>query len=228
MTIAVTLTLLACSLFLSLLVDQLVPVSNIALFAASTFATFLIDLLLGTLVSGEAYLYMNIVYDREASFGDLKQGFAEHPEKAMLLRIPFAAAATLASSPMVFYQIFYRNTPDRSVLFYCMLLSAAGLAIEVILELVYSQVFYLLHDFPERRTTELFSASARLMRGHIGQYALLLLSYLPWLFLSALLFFIPALFVVSQINAVQAAFYRSLTSKPGDSPVRYRPTSHLR
>lgn len=213
MTVAVTVLILALNFFFSIVISLIVPPENIFLFAASEFVVFLVDLLMGMLVSGRTYLYMNILYDRTATFGDLKQGFTEHPEKAVLLQVPFALAACIAAAPMSYYQIFYLTSPDRQVLFVCLLISLAGFIGELVLSLIFSQVFYLLHDFPERKASELFAASARLMKGHIGQYFLLLLSFLPWLFLSVLLFFIPALFIMSQMYAAQTAFYQSLTNR---------------
>ncbi|MCR5675139.1 MAG: DUF975 family protein [Lachnospiraceae bacterium] len=214
-TIAVTLTVFVSNLLLSMIVQWLVPPDSVALFFAYTVVVFLVDLLFGLLVSGRTYLYMNILYDREVSFADLKQGFLEHPEKAMFLQLPFALAGSLATTPVEFYQIFYynRQQADRNMLFLCMLIGTAGIIVSVILELVFSQVFYLLHDFPEKAVPDLFRASAKLMRGHKGQYFLLLLSYVPWLMLSAMLFFIPALFIISQMYAAQTAFYQNLTGR---------------
>ena len=212
LTIGVTLTIFACDLLLSVLVEYIVPPKSIALFVAYECVIFLLDLLLGMLLSGQTYLYMNILYDRQAAFSDLKQGFIEHPEKAMMLQLPFAASATIATAPLQLYQFFFYESRDRDLLFWCMVIAMAGLIAQIVLSLVFSQVYYLLHDFPERRVPELFGASAKLMRGHIGQYFLLLASYIPWLLISAMLFFIPALFIMSQMNAAQAAFYQRLMS----------------
>ncbi len=211
LTIGVTLTIFLCNIVLSYVVEWIVAPKNPLSLAAFEIVVFLVSLLLGMLMSGRTYLYMNILYDREASFGDLKQGFIEHPEKALMLQIPFALAGMLATAPLHVYQLFYMGSLNRDVLFYCLVLAFAGFVAEAALDLVFSQVYFLLHDFPDRSVTELFAASAKLMQGHIGQYFLLFLSYLPWLMASAFLFFIPAPFIISQIYAAQAAFYQALT-----------------
>ncbi len=224
--VGVSVTVLVINLALSFVVEMIVQPTNIFSYAAYEVVCFLANLLLGLLVSGEAYFYMNIVYGKGAQFKDLSAGWKEHPEKAMLLRIPFALAGTLATAPVNIYVLFLKEAQDRNVLFVCLLLTAAGAAIEVILELVYAQVLYLLHDFPERSVTELFRASAKLMDGHKGQYFLLILSYLPLLFVGVVLFFIPALFVLTQLNTVQAAFYQALVNPGGDREASIRPVNY--
>ena len=225
--VAVTVTVLAINLVFSFFVEMIVQPSNIFSYAAYEVVCFLANLLLGVLISGQAYFFMNIVYGKEAHFSDLSAGWKEHPEKAILLRIPFALAGTLATAPINIYVLFLKDAMDRNVLFVCMLLATAGGVIEVLLEIVYAQVLYLLHDFPDRSVTDLFRASARLMDGHKGQYFLLVLSYLPLLVAGVMLFFIPALFVMSQLNAVQAAFYQALVgpkreAEPPAAAIRYR------
>ncbi len=210
--VAITVTVLLINLAFSYFVEIIVQPSTLLSYAAYEVVCFLANLLLGVLVSGQAYFFMNIVYAKGAHFADLSAGWKEHPEKAILLRIPFALAGTLATAPVNVYVLFLKEGQDRNVLFVCLLLATAGLAIEVILEIVYAQVMYLLHDFPERSVPDLFRASARLMDGHKKQYVLLMLSYLPLLFAGVMLFFIPALFVLSQLNAVQAAFYQALVN----------------
>ena len=212
MTIAVTLTVIGCSLALSWILDMVMSPDSLFSLIAFEAVVFLSDLLLGVLVSGQAYIYLNIAYDKEVSFRDLKQGFTEHPERAAMLRIPFALAAMAATVPLHIYQLFFWESQNRDALFICMLAAIAGFAAEIAVELVFAQVFFLMHDFPDRSAGELLRASMKLMKGQKLRYFLLLLGYVPWLLLSAFLLFIPALFVMSQMYTAQAFFYRELTS----------------
>ncbi|MCR5178434.1 MAG: DUF975 family protein [Lachnospiraceae bacterium] len=213
MTIAVTITVIGCSLALSWILDIAMSPDSMFSLMAFEIVVFLSDLLLGVLVSGQAYIYLNIAYDKEVSYKDLKKGFTEHPERAAILRIPFALAATAAALPLHIYQLFFWESQNRDVLFICMLAALAGAMAEIAVELYLSQVFFLMHDFPDRSAKEIFLASIKLMKGQKFRYFMLILGYIPWLFLSAFLLFIPALFVMSQMYTAQAFFYRNLTEK---------------
>ncbi|MCR5094397.1 MAG: DUF975 family protein [Lachnospiraceae bacterium] len=215
-TVGVTLLLFACSIVEGILVEQLAPPVNLASFILYEIIAFLVNILMGILVSGRTYLYMNIIYDRPAAFADLRQGFVQHPEKAVILQIPFALAASLMTIPLEVFQLFYWDTRDLQVMQNCLSFFVIGLVVYLAVQLLFAQVFFLLHDFPERRPLELFQASVRMMRGHKMTYALLFLSFLPLFLLSALLFFVPVLFVISQLYVVQAGFYRALTKKHED------------
>ena len=59
---------------------------SLIIFIINQLISLVINILLGILVSGKAYLYMNLVYSQTISVSDIFFGFKQHPEKAVHLR----------------------------------------------------------------------------------------------------------------------------------------------
>ena len=80
----------------------------------------------------------------------------------------------------------------------------------IIFSLGLSQSFFVLRDHQELSACAILRESWRLMRGHKGEYFVLLLSFLGWLILSGITFGAVGLYVIPYMTTTLAAYYDSL------------------
>ena len=76
----------------------------------------------------------------------------------------------------------------------------------------FTQVFFIMLDFPELSAKECLKRSRRLMKGHKWQYFLLMVSFLPWLMGGFLTCGIGLLYVYPYQKQTYAYFYLELVS----------------
>lgn len=82
--------------------------------------------------------------------------------------------------------------------------------VTIMLELLYAQAFFLLHDFPHYTARELLKKSRRLMVHHKGRLFYLYVSFLPLMFLGILSFGLALLWVLPYMAATEAEFFLDL------------------
>ena len=113
----------------------------------------------------------------------------------------------------------YTRSQTQDLLALVLISWAIGLFIDIIVALVYSQAFFLLHDFPDRSAKELLATSRRLMRGNKFRLFYLNVSFIPLYILGAVSLFLPILWVSVYRYATTCAFYQDLISCAGDTQV---------
>ena len=98
-----------------------------------------------------------------------------------------------------------------SLAFFC---CTPALILITLLQITYSQVFYLLLDFPSCTVKQLFRDSRLLMRGHKGRYFYIEVSMLPIILIGGLFTCgIGTLWITPFIYAVTTEFYLDLITK---------------
>lgn len=83
----------------------------------------------------------------------------------------------------------------------------------IIAAISYSQVYYIMLDNPELKTSEVVKMSKEMMKGHKMDYFLLTLSFLGWGILCLLTFGIGFLWLIPYMNVTTVNFYDSIRSK---------------
>ncbi len=186
---------------------------NVFIFIINQFISLIVNILLGILVSGKAYLYMNLVYSQTISVSDIFFGLKQHPEKAVAIQSVFVIVDFLVSLPGSLLLFFVRTNPSN--LLYIEMIAAiiVGLIVNIIVSLVYSQAFFLLHDFPDRSAKELLATSRKLMKGHKRRLFTLYLSFIPLYIFGVLTVFVPLLWISVYRYATVAVFYQNLISE---------------
>ena len=192
---------------------------NIAIFVINQIINLIINILLGLLVSGKAYLYMNLVYSQTISASDIFFGLRQHPEKAVVLQSLFVVVDFLVSLPGTLILFFYYRNPSTNLYIALLIVLLIGIVINIYVSLTYSQVFFLLHDFPDRSAKELFLTSKNLMQGNRLRLLFLNLSFIPIYILGIISLFIPLLWISVYRYASVAAFYQDLIARAGNGNV---------
>lgn len=207
-TVGATLLFILIQMVISDIVISMVNPNNIITYVIYLLSAVLVEVLLGVFYSGMAYLYMNVIYAQPATAKDLFHGFVMHPDKALLLQIPFALASSLQVVPISILRNFGLGMKDNFIYPLMICLAIIGTVLYIGVNLVFSQVYYLLQDFPDKSAMEIFEISKKLMQGNKLRLVKLYLSFIPLLLLGILTLFLPLLWVKSYMESSLAAFYQ--------------------
>lgn len=83
----------------------------------------------------------------------------------------------------------------------------------IIAAIYFSQVIYVLHEQPELSLTNIFKASANLIKGNVKSYIVLILSFIPWYIVCVITFGIAAIWVYPYFLVAQYFFYQAIRNK---------------
>ncbi len=173
---------------------------------------FLVSVLTGLFTSGSAYLYLKLICGRPVSVADLFYGFQLCPDKAVAMQAWITLITYIGSLPQIvvnYLMMMNLNQAVKLMLPYALSLILSGV-VTVMLSLLYSQAFFLLHDFPQYTAKELLRKSRRLMVHHKGRLFYLYVSFLPLMLLGLLSWGLALLWVIPYIAATEAEFFLDL------------------
>ena len=183
---------------------------SIILFFINSIISLIVNILLGLLVSGKAYLYMNLLYSQPVSTSDIFFGMKQQPQKAVAIQALFAGVDFVIMIPIQLLYAQYLSTKVDAYLLTIMIIGIVAVIAEVYVALTYSQAFYLLHDFPDRSAKELLATSRHLMKGNRFRLLYLYVGFIPLYLLGAVALFIPLLWVSVYKDASLCSFYQDL------------------
>ena len=183
---------------------------SLVIFVINELIILVISILLGILVSGKTYMYMNLIYSQTVSSSDVFFGFKQHPDKAVKIQALFVLVDFITGLPASAILFFLTPSSPASVRLVLFVTTILGLIISLYVSLTYSQAFYLLHDYPDRSAKDLLLYSKSLMEGHRFKLFCLHLSFIPLIIFGCLTFFIPLLWISVYRYATLTAFYQDL------------------
>ena len=168
----------------------------------------------GTILSvGQCSFYLNIACDQPYQFSDLFTGFKIHPDKTIITQVIIQLLTLLPFLPAIVVILittaFYAQNIVISFLLACFLL-IIGAGISWWISLRFSQVYYLLLDFPDYSAKELMKMSWKLMKGNVGRLLYIQVSFIPLTLAGLLSFGIGLLFVQPYQNMTYTLFYLDL------------------
>ena len=124
---------------------------------------------------------------------------------SLLLLIPNSVADALLTQ--------YLATLQDRWLYAGLFCSLIFLPFVLYVKILYSQVYFIMLDFPEMSASECLRYSRRLMKGNKIRYLYLMLSFIPLMLLGFLTCCIGLLFVIPYMNTTYSNFYLELMSK---------------
>ena len=178
---------------------------------------FIVSLIGMIFSTGYSYMQLNICRGRDYSLSDLLYMFHNQPDRVLVAGLVVALIDTVVQIP--FYYVTYMVNPGETVEsmihWYQLLLGAWLLAmvLSVIFTVPFALTFYFLADDPEMGGIEALKASTHAMKGHIWQYLMLELSFVPLFFLSILTLYIGLLWLVPYMQFSETAFYMYVTGE---------------
>lgn len=172
---------------------------------------FLITLFGTILTVGQCSFYLNVACNQTYQFSDLFIGFKIHPDKTIITQLIIQLLTYLPLLPAIGVMLYSFRAYNIIVVFFigCILL-ILGAGISWWINLRYSQVYYLLLDFPEYSAKELLKMSWKLMKGNVGRLLYIQVSFIPLTLVGLLSFGIGLLLVQPYQNMTYTLFYLDL------------------
>lgn len=204
--------LLACNLILSTMAFFTAPTSYTLLGSLFSLVINFIAILFESILQvGQYSFYLNIACGQPYQFLDLFTGFKICPDKIIITQVITFLITFLPLLPaiIVFVVSAYSYNMVTIFLLGCILL-ILGTILSCWIGLRFSQVHYLLLDFPDYSSTELLKLSWKLMKGNAGRLFYLSISFLPLTLIGVLSFGIGLLFVQPYQSMTYSLFYLDL------------------
>lgn len=184
----------------------------------SGLATLIISLISTIVSAGQCKFHLSMLREEKPEIKELFMQFKYRPDRFIVANLLLGLIMIACVIPIiaVAVSLVYFTATLNPI---GTLLSALGLFIAYILVLVlilyfqfkYSQIIFLLTDHPEMKVIESFKESSRIMKGNIGSYFYMILSFIPMELLATLTFGVGLLWVAPYMLTVQAAFYMDVT-----------------
>lgn len=197
--------------FLTLFFTMFLDITTVIGVILNFLISFAISVLSGLFLSGQSYLYLKISCGRPVTVSDVFYGFNLFPNKALLIQLYRSTWFFLGMLPMTIFSFVLLSYPQNAVLTLLYYLSFILYGVVwVMISLIYSQVFFLLHDFPNYSAKELLSMSRKLMKGSKGRLFYLMAGFIPLMLLGTLSCGIAFLWLMPYINASCTEFFLDL------------------
>lgn len=217
-----------CTLPLGFIIS---PISNVSL-EFYYVLLLLVNLFSGFFIAGEALVYLRIACHEHPAVSDLfyyfRGPYLERGTKVVRIQLILSAVSVFCTMPYTYVQLALTNDmvnrlstdpsstelPFNSVLFlvYAILL-VTGCFIRIFVQLLFSQIFYLMLDFPEYSGAELLRLAPKLIKGHKARLFYIMISFFPLILLCVLSCGIGYLWVYPYIQTTYANFYLDLVQK---------------
>lgn len=224
-TVGILVIHVLCTLPIQFMFNPLAQTSPLLYYPLS----LLLSVFGGFFTAGEALVYLKIACNQSPAVSDLfyffTGSFSQRGIKVSQIQLLLAVVSLATTLPYTYVgslllQSMAGWNPAASLLpfragtflLYTILL-VAGTAINVFVQLLLSQVFYLMQDFPEYSAAQLLRFAPRLMKGHKARLFYIQLSFIPLMLLSLVSCGIGFLWVYPYMEATYANFYLDLMRK---------------
>ncbi len=146
--------------------------------------SFLISLVLeifsGIFIMGLARFYLNLACGHPYSTGDAFSGFRSHPDRIIAVKTFTLIVELLCFIPGILCAFLYSRLQSAVCFLIMSIFMVIGGVLYAYFSLTYSQVYYMMSDFPEYTARKLLAASRRVMKGHKGRLFYIEISLLPY------------------------------------------------
>ena len=195
----------------------------------SAAGSFLVSLFAGFFLAGQSYIYLKVACSQMPVITDLFHCFQGDTSRVIYIQAVIAGITTVAALPASIAGTFLISSlaagpllrgsaesismPGGSLFLLYVILYLAGTVITVYARLLFSQVYYLMLDFPEYSAPQLLQMSIRLMKGNMGRLFYIQLSFFPLIMLSMLSCGVALFLLLPYMEATAANFYLDLIKK---------------
>lgn len=190
----------------------------------------------GILGIGFRYMMLKLYCGRPIQIGDLFYAFTNQVKTGLVASLIMSLISAIPTMPAyIFFMRFNTELEKLNVaalsspldasaatmttemmmlLAFALFCFTPAIVLITILQITYSQVFYLMLDFPSNTVKQLFKNSRLLMRGHKGRYFYIQVSLIPITLIGSMLTCgIGMLWIAPFIYAVETEFYLDLVTK---------------
>lgn len=173
-------------------------------------AQVIIGLISILLTCGQYRIHFSIAQQKEIKMSDLFFYVKHMPDRYILARFAHFGLTILCMLPMFLGVLLLALRKSILLVLGCMLL---GIIFTTIFSLTFDLLFFVLMDNPNFSIREAFMQMKNLMKGNLGKYFYLQLSFLGIMFLVALSFGLGILWVQPYMTQTITLFYYELTGQ---------------
>lgn len=178
------------------------------------------SLIVGIVSAGMGYMLLNISRGREFSLKDLTYFFKNQPDRVIIAGFVMALIQVVTAIPYYYvsYTMEFGTTIEEQLnwLSVTLGLMVLSLVLNFLVSIPFAMTYFLMADDPDLGGIQALKESARLMKGNIGRYLWLNISFIPWIFLSIFTFYIALFWILPYMEMAAAVFYRELTEVRGE------------
>ena len=180
-------------------------------FLIGFFASVVINLLMGTLLYGQASVFLKLARGESLPLiSDLFIGFKQNVDKAILIQAPFTLVSVICTLPSVAEFFGLINVPYEKQIGYDVILMIIQIVLILLVNLWLGMCYFIMVDHPDYDVKTVYSESIRLLKGNRLKYLLLHIAGLP-LYIAGLLACCVGMFwAKSFMETVRANFYLML------------------
>lgn len=227
--VGILLLQLLCTAPINLAISTLIGTNSLLNILLYSIAQFLFGLFAGYFFAGQNYIYLKIACNQMPMASDLFYFFREDTSKVLYIQVILSGVSTLCSLPFLIAGYYVNlsmlelasstlttdELPINGPLFLTYaILYVTGSAVNIYVRyILFSQVFYLMLDFPDYPAPQLLKMSAQLIKGSRARCFYLLVSFVPLLLLSVFSCGIALLWIQPYMQATCANFYLDLIKK---------------
>lgn len=197
--------------------------------------TILGGILTGMVGAGIQYLFLKLYCGRPVAVGDLFYAFTSRTKTCAALSFILSFINLLPTMPAYIFAMRFNQAVEKinlealasdmdaaaltlppdamnslTIALFCL---TPALILITVLELIYSQAYYLMWDFPACSVPELLRKSRLLMRGHKGRLFYIVVCFIPLILLGIITCGIGMLWITPFMYAVETEFYLDLVTK---------------
>lgn len=212
-----TLAIAAANMLVTRIGDALFFGGSVLNVIMSQAFSFIISLIMGVFSAGVSYMLLNIARGKPCFFQDMLYFFKNHPDRVIVAGMVLGLINLVLSVPFLYVNYFVDpgNTMEEMMAWLTkagiMLLLAAVL--NLLITLPFALAYYIMADDVDMGGIEALKASARMMKGNMGKYLLLQISFIPLLLLSVFTLYIALLWLVPYMEMSAVMFYRDLNGE---------------
>ncbi len=211
--IRVLLLMLLASMLCTSLIDETTLFGIVISYAVS----FILEMIFSIFQIGLAKFYLELSCDRLARPSVIFSGFREQADRAIIAKFWILLLQVLCFAPTFVCGMIYDQTGAPAVFMITCFVFALSLVLALYVEIIYSQVYCIMADFPEKSAREVLALSRKVMRGHRFRYLYIQISLIPYYLISVLSFGFALLWVVSFRKMICANFYLNLFETTRDT-----------
>ncbi len=202
------------NLFAGKLTALLFPGQGMKDLILSQVFSFIVTLVICVFTAGLYYMYLNIARGKTYSFGNLIFFFKNQPDRVIVASFVMALIAWVTSLPAGYYlygaDMGVTVEQQMAVMQTYLMLSLAGIILNVLLTVPFTLAYYILADEENLNGLGALKRSMQLMKGKIGKFILLQLSFFPWFLLCMFTMGVGLLWLMPYMQMTDVMFYRDI------------------
>jgi uncharacterized membrane protein len=179
--------------------------------------SFVISLVANIVVAGYSYMTLRLARGLQTQTGDILYFFKNEPDRVITSGFVMVLLETIASLPATLYSYLVPvGITEAAQIEWQMRfleLMAVCILLQILVTVPFTLVYYILADRTDLSGLQALKESARMMKGHIWAYLVMMLSFLPIIFGSVLTLYISLFWILPYIMVTQAVFYRDLNGE---------------